>query len=369
MMDTTTNICHLLIKHEKEAKDFYQKITSNSKLIIWLSIPCFVYLVLNIIVIVFGEYFKFDIFTVLLPFIFYIIPLFSISLIYSKVISSIKKDIGYEIEINGVNLAHIYTIFLFTIALYFFFVTIAELLGMDGITAIREYDWISAKMEIISLTLYVGFVVSLEDLFNKKDYSKVCIAFLKPFVKLGIPKKYIIGGLLVIIALAFAGVLVWAWFGMMIVVFGFLGMIGFIDRHRKTCLNKFGLQIQKITKESDVLIFQLGADYIVKKHIGEFLKESEIEITEEREDFIFTHKFDTIIVLNSIHKEDKFLYELEKIKAILKDSGTIIDPFVTNNKKRNFLASWFGIPNAYSNEFILDEYFQMLAEKYPVVRE
>ena len=67
-------------------------------------------------------------------------------------------------------------------------------------------------------------------------------------------------------------------------------------------------------------------------------------------------------VASAIKERSVYLHELEKIKTLLKDGGIIVDPFVSKSKKRNYLASWFGIPNISANSFDLSEYFQMLCK-------
>ena len=211
-----------------------------------------------------------------------------------------------------------------------------------------------------SYCLFIKHEKKAKDIYQK--ISCTGKIFLKPIKNLGLTPKFILVGISIILAVALAGVFIWAWVGILIIIILFFGTIIVLNYRRERCLNFFALQMQKKIKDTNVLIYQLGADYVVKKSILDTLDTYESSIIEENEFSSICNKFEVILVLNSIKEKTIYLDELLKIEPLLKDGGIIIDPFISKSKKRNYWASWFGIPNVSANAFDLSEYFQILGK-------
>ena len=203
---------------------------------------------------------------------------------------------------------------------------------------------IAYNMCLTNLTLYIGFAVSLDDLFDAKNYMDILRSFYSPFSKIKLNKKtwLIIGTVAVTIVLfqiLCAYIIPLVIFYVILTIL-LLSLI-LLDKTRKEKLKKFNYELVNLFGDNNVLILQIGTDYVVIKSIEKAIG-TQIAIKEISQSSI--DKYNTVVVLNTLKKKEDYICYLNQINDIVEPDGVIIDPFITKHQKRSFLASWFGFP-------------------------
>lgn len=175
MLDQKLRV-HYFAKHTDYQESTTRKITSSASVVSRLLIPWFIYMVANAIVNEIDN----TVISLGSSFVSYIILL----VIIPKAPGASKT--GPEGEDKGAEcftakeIASIFEVFLCASAFYF---ACYALLGENSP---------SAEIAITNMILYVGFVVSLEDLVKKEGATKRWQLFIEPFRSLSIGGKHII---------------------------------------------------------------------------------------------------------------------------------------------------------------------------------
>ncbi len=203
---------------------------------------------------------------------------------------------------------------------------------------------IAYNMCLTNLTLYIGFAVSLDDLFDAKNIMGILRCFYSPFSKIKLNKKlWLIIGMvaftIVLFQILCAYIIPLVIFYVILMVL-LLSLI-LLDKNRKEKLEKFNNELVNLFENNNVLILQIGSDYVVIKSIKKTLG-TQTSINEISKSSI--DKYNTVIVLNTLKKKEDYICYLNQINDIVEPDGVIIDPFITKQQRRSFLASWFGIP-------------------------
>lgn len=223
---------------------------------------------------------------------------------------------------------------------------------------------IAYNMCLTNLTLYIGFAVSLDDLFDAKNFMGILSCFSSPFSKIKINKRIwlIIGTVafsIVLFQILCAYIIPLIIFYVILIIL-LLSLI-LLNKIRKEKLKKFSNELVNSFEDNNVLILQIGTDYIVVKSIEKTLG-AQTAINEISQ--INIDKYNTVVVLNTLRKKEDYSCYLNQVSDIIEPDGVIIDPYITKQQKRCFLASWLGIPiSKMGTEHSIEEYLQMFANK------
>jgi len=228
-----------------------------------------------------------------------------------------------------------------------------------GLT-IGARDWDCVTAAIINLTLYVGFVVSLESLFGVGNICEVLKCFGAQLIK---PIKQLfnegIKVIVLVVAVALSAIIVGLskCYGLELVIAMLIviAILLILEKWRNNSKNIFVNELADIILEKKVLILQLGTDYIVGNAIREHF-EKDVEIIPILEPEIL--KFDVIVVLNSLSKNE-YIGKFGDLGAYLKPNGCVVDPFAIG-KKHCYIMAWYGMPRRNPQCYTAEEYMKIV---------
>lgn len=207
-------------------------------------------------------------------------------------------------------------------------------------------------MGIISLTLYVGFAVSLEKLFDDGECS-IKYQLLKPFFDVGFnvhPYKFFLISLVAIFFIVYEYIIV------ILVLIVSLVFIAIVE-YGKRRINNFFERIVNDFSSKKILVLQLGAENaafkIVKKKLSEC---SEIVSGDE----VNGNIYDMIIVLNTLRNERYKIVEKYLNKVSLCKDGIVIDPFFCGIYNLRFWSSWLGVPVSLRKKNTIKTYVDLI---------
>ena len=203
---------------------------------------------------------------------------------------------------------------------------------------------IAYNMCLTNLTLYIGFAVSLDDLFDAKNFMGILRCFYSPFSKIKLNKKiWLIIGTVALSMVLFQKLCAYTTALIVICIILIIILLSLIslDKFRKERLSSFSSELVTLFQKNKVLLLQIGTDYVVIKSIKKAL-DTQTAINEISR--INIDKYNMVVVLNTLRKKEDYICYLNQISEVIEPDGVIIDPFITRQQKRSFLASWFGIP-------------------------
>lgn len=336
-------------KHTDYSDSTMRKISSSASVISRLFIPWLIYMAVTAIVNEIDN----TVISLGASFIAYIILLVIIPKapgVSKKGSEGVEK--GAECY-NAKEIACIFEVFLCASAFYF---VCYALLGENSP---------SAEIAITNMILYVGFAVSLEDLVNKEGPQKRWILFVEPFRRLNIRGKHVVLAGLALGLLAVVCFHKWTCIAICVLAFLFLLFVLWLDKYRTQSLRNFGKNMLPVIEKKNVLLLQVGTDYVMKKAITEVAGSDRIEENLRADAVLDTLKCDVVIVLNSMAKKHRCMYlsELRKVKSVLDENGVVIDPFITKRNKRSAARAWLGIPCAVMRWFPAEAYLRMISEE------
>ena len=215
-------------------------------------------------------------------------------------------------------------------------------------TKSQSFNYLS--WTVSSLSLYIGFVVPLEDLFKNINHEAIKVNrtrkffhfFVIPFTDLGVHKKDIHKILIIIVAVVFYVVLtdliIFLFVIMTIVLLIGLSIFSLI---RKKLIESCCIKMAEFFKNKDVLLVQAGTDHLITPTFKNLLKLQSVT-----QGLFYEQnppKYDVIIIINRLPKKnddfDKKIYE-----KYLNNNGKFLEFFITNNGHKNQLAAWCGFP-------------------------
>lgn len=246
-------------------------------------------------------------------------------LLASKSIQKRKNNKSHsnDFELNGEEISAVFNLILLLHTLCF------------SVLGVFKGDTSYLTMASLSITLYVGFTVSIEELFSGK--SNFCRLLLKPFSTLRITKRDW-WKIAIIIFLTIAYTLFIPYI-LILVVFSLIIFVIMISCGKKKA-QSYVKEIMEANDMKDILIVHIGAENAMTKTIMRtFTKTDKTnEITEQQ---LKQHTYDTIIVLNTITKR-KFLTQCKhKLQINFKEKTYVFDPFINKKAKRSVFSSWF----------------------------
>lgn len=341
MSSNSINNINLLALYEQEEKLRSRKFFNTADIIPYLMIPSLVYTLINMLVAQFIKDVLLNSFILVLS---YVGLLFAVSymILHYKNAKCNKKNFilsGKEVSIA----------FSFILMLNSIYLSVQGLYKGDKSILI---------MLMTNIMLYVGFVVSLEDIFEIKRKRDFLCCFFKPFRDIGVKKSdwWKIGiGIIVIVGYSFFSYYITAIFVVLFIVIMIFVLV--LNKFRDNKLELFGNQIITEFKNKRVFILQIGADYVIMKTINKLLDNSLPVYHSGKE--AFDNKYDVIVVLNTLRKKEKYMSEIKKLNKCLMKNAIIIDPFVYK-KRRSFLSAWFGLPLTMQIWDSTDEYIKAL---------
>lgn len=203
----------------------------------------------------------------------------------------------------------------------------------------RESVYLS--MAIISLTLYVGFAVSLEKLVDGDDESSIHYQLKKPFIDIGLNFKENKKTIFLAVLCTIIYIILYYAFLIIAAIAFILFIIVMVSARRR--IKKFSENIIREFYSKKILILQIGPSNAITKIADEIFKKyctvqynSVVDLNKER--------YDVIIVFNTSKKHDEHITGVGLNNAILSNEGVIIDPFRRKTAKRSFWTAWFGFP-------------------------
>ncbi len=211
-------------------------------------------------------------------------------------------------------------------------------------------------MATLSITLYVGFTISLGELFDKNRQNNLFIQLLTPFFDLGITKRDLWK---LFITIGFAIVYMFLQYVVLciVVISAIIFIILMVCGKRNA--QSFGNEIAEAIDDEKILIVHLGAENSVTKTILKTI-EKQYKVKDVTEQNFEQCKYDIIIVLNTLYRKDLYKLWLSNIEIILNHNGSIIDPFIDKKAKRRFLLSWFCIRPTLNRKMSAEEYMTIL---------
>lgn len=213
---------------------------------------------------------------------------------------------------------------------------------------LREIVYLA--LAIVSISLYVGFAVSLEKVFEHDEKKPFLNQLKKPFydTKLNIKgwRNILIGVLCLIgfVLLNYAVVL--------LALIAALAFIVIIEKSKRK-MKKLGENILSESQGKAVLLLQFGPSNATinaaRKQLNEFCD----NVTSLNE-----QDFDLVVVFNTLHKQREAILEESLRQVNLKEGGSVIDPFYAKKKRNGFIAAWIGMPISTRRWNSIGEYLQ-----------
>lgn len=215
-----------------------------------------------------------------------------------------------------------------------------------------EDETIYFSMASLQLILYVGFTISLEELFD--DNNKFLNLLCQPFLDLGITKKdwwkLLIVIVLTVVYLRFLPYSIAAFLFMLAL---FIIMISYSKKKAKY----YAEEIKRTNDISNTLIIHIGAENAVTKAIiNEFVEIKEINVQQ-----LNSYAYDSVMFLSTTKNNDMIEQCINYIpKTTLTDDIIIFDPFVNKKGKRSFILSWLCLRPCLIKWQSIDEYKNVL---------
>lgn len=309
------------------------KLWDRAEVFIHVFVPIIFYTALNTIIenIFRGKWGEF------FPLATYTLLLFGISFFVMKY----RKRRNKVFKLTEVEIVEIVKIVLALNGTYFFF------------AGIRDNGGDAFAMAATNIALYLGFVISLEQLVNVKTWKDIVKCFLNILPK----KQFSLPMLIFCFVFGFVGFyldkLMVCILLSIISVFTVTFVVMFVlCMWRKNAINNMCEKMVHRYNNKKMLILHAGVNQVIlRKVIKEITSIREITSLKENKNY-----YDVVVVLNTFSGRDKKLEIFDRIRIALKTDGIIADPFLCSHKKRSKFCAWFGIPKSLTEFNSIDEY-------------
>lgn len=351
MKDEATTKCHQIVNFADDEKRL-QLLINEAPIYLWLVAPWILYVILNVVISVIDIGNFTDTLALGLSLLNYLLLLKLVSNAYFHVKTKLIEKSAQDILIPPEKLSDISVFFLVFTAAYF---------GIIGlIEGVQHDDWSSLEIAFLNLTLYAGFTVSLDELFDKEKNPALWYRLTKPFRRTKISASAIIG----VVAIVIISVLPNLWECVLFVYWAlipiFLGVMKLLLEVRRRKIRIWGNNLAILLNDKKALIYQLGTDSVVKLELEKTLTNMGVEIVDvNTSDFSISH-YDTVVILNSLIKREQALPGINALDSVLNDESIIVDPFITKRKRRCKLVAAFGLPNSTITGLSLKEYLAVI---------
>ena len=211
-------------------------------------------------------------------------------------------------------------------------------------------------MATLSITLYVGFTISLEEVFDNDVKSKIFLQLLCPFSDLCIGMR---DWWKVFIVISFAVIYMYHPVIVLVLIVVVTAVFVLAIFYGKNNARNFGEQIIKMIHGDKITIVHIGAENAVTKA---FLKTiaKDCEISEIQEKCFQQSDHHVLIIVNTINNKELYLPWLKNIENGLSKNCIIIDPFISKKNKRSMLSSWFFLKPSFKKWTVMQDYINSI---------
>lgn len=351
MKDKSRTKCHQIIQFDEEEKRL-QLLIDESPIYLWLVAPWIIYVIFNVLISTIDVGNFTDALALGLSLLNYLFLLKLVSIAYLHIKTKLIEKSADEILIPPEKLSDISVFFLAFTAVYF---------GIIGIiNGIKLGDWSSLEIAFLTLTLYAGFTVSLDELFDNGKTSTLRHRLTKPFRRTKLSASNVIFIALIVILSVLPNLYECALFAYLVIILIFLGVMKLLWKVRKKQLHLWGNNIAVVLHDKKTLIYQLGTDSAVKHELKRILMNMGVEIVNIDAHDLSSSQYDIVVILNSLIKSKQVLLGIKELDSVINDKSIIIDPFITKRKHRCILAAGFGLPNTTITGISLGDYISII---------
>lgn len=351
MKDEATTKCHQIINFADEEKRL-QLFINEAPIYLWLVAPWAVYVILNVGISVIDAGNFTDALVLGLSLLNYLLLLKLVSIAYLHIKTKLVERSAQDILISPEKLSDISVFFLAFTAAYFGIIGLIEGIGHD--------DWSSLEIAFLTLTLYAGFTVSLDELFDKEKSPALWFRLTKPFRRTKISASAVIWIVAIVIISVLPNLWECVFFVYLVLILIFLGAMKLLWEIRRRQLRIWGNNLAILLNDKKTLIYQLGTDSVVKLELEKILTNMGVEIVNVDTSDFSVSQYDTVVILNSLIKYEQALPGIKGLDSVLNDESIIVDPFVTKRKHRCKLSAAFGLPNPTITGLSLTEYLAVI---------
>ncbi len=378
-------LCHQVINCEDEEKR-QQLFIFESPIYFVLYIPFVVYILINVLISSLssiGIKFLTDTSGLGFSLLNYLFLLKMVSFVHSHIKAKLVEKCAQDILISPEKLSDFSVLSLAYMAVYW------GILGL--IEGYRDGDWVSLEVSFLTITLYVGFTISLSDLFDNQQCPSLWHGLAMPFRRTRISFSVAVASLVFLIAVlaenlwSFLIFIYWIiislWHGLAmpfrrtrisfsvavaslvfliavlaenlwsflifiywIIIMIFLVVMVLLIKNNARRLPIWANDLAIFLKDKKTLIYQFGTDSAMKHKLEAALEKMGIKIVNINIGDLSTPTYDTVIILNSLIKSEQTLSLIKDLDSILNDESVIVDPFITRRKRRCKLAAALGFP-------------------------
>lgn len=282
----------------------------------------------------------------------YLLLLKLVSIAYLHIKTKLVEKSAQDILISPEKLSDISVFFLAFTAAYFGIIGVIE--------GILHDDWSSLEIAFLTLTLYAGFTVSLDELFDTEKHSALWYRLTKPFRRTKISASAVILVVAIVIISVLPNLSECVLYIYLALILIFLGVMKLLWEIRRRQLLIWGNNLAILLNDKKTLIYQLGTDSVVKLELEKTLTDMGVEIINVDTSDSSNSQYDTVVILNSLIKREQALPGIKGLDSVLNDGSIIVDPFITKRKHRCKLAAAFGLPNSTITGLSLKEYLAVI---------
>ncbi len=331
-------LCHQVINCEDEEKR-QQLFIFESPIYFVLYIPFVVYILINVLISSLssiGIKFLTDTSGLGFSLLNYLFLLKMVSFVHSHIKAKLVEKCAQDILISPEKLSDFSVLSLAYMAVYW------GILGL--IEGYRDGDWVSLEVSFLTITLYVGFTISLSDLFDNQQCPSLWHGLAMPFRRTRISFSVAVASLVFLIAVLAENLWSFLIFIYWIIIMIFLVVMVLLIKNNARRLPIWANDLAIFLKDKKTLIYQFGTDSAMKHKLEAALEKMGIKIVNINIGDLSTPTYDTVIILNSLIKSEQTLSLIKDLDSILNDESVIVDPFITRRKRRCKLAAALGFP-------------------------
>ena len=354
MKNEVLTLCHQVINCEDEEKR-QQLFIFESPIYFVLYIPFVVYILINVLissVSSIGIKFLTDTSGLGFSLLNYLFLLKMVSFVHSHIKAKLVEKCAQDILISPEKLSDFSVLSLAYMAVYW------GILGL--IEGYRDGDWVSLEVSFLTLTLYVGFTISLSDLFDNQQCPSLWHGLAMPFRRTRISFSVAVASLVFLIAVLAENLWSFLIFIYWIIILIFLVVMVLLIKNNARRLPIWANDLAIFLKDKKTLIYQFGTDSAMKHKLEAALEKMGIKIVNINIGDLSTPTYDTVIILNSLIKSEQTLSLIKDLDSVLNDESVIVDPFITRRKRRCKLAAALGFPYSTITGVSLKEYLTII---------
>lgn len=284
-----------------------------------------------------------DIIIMVLLLLLYVAYLAGIAFLYPKVMGKEEHIFSNEA------LAALFQIHLLFNAVYFF------------VLWITKSDDIAGTFVVSTLTLYIGFSISLSSVFGAKTKKDFIKCFTQSYCDVGLTKADLLTTAVVDMCVVLVSAILCDHTCVLLAIGGAIIAFHFAyDKVRRVCQKKFSAFVSdKLSGIGNFLIWKSGRGVSILDSLKQALdiSDNQIDTNGLPEQ---TCLYDYIVIINDYPNNGDYPRHVAEIKQLLKADGIIIDPAIFKNHRGRLIFnrsfSWLRIPNPAPIEASIAQY-------------